>query len=161
MAYSKVNLTYIDNSKERTTFSVPVPEIDALNHDTEITLIGNLQTAMDALTLGAPAKRSIVHSDVDYVYTVPTDVNANREVGVMFTLQGTSEPKNKVRATIGAPDLADFPFVAAQSDIVEAPFSGLSADLTAAIAAMEAVIVHPVSGETMTVQRMEKIGRNL
>lgn len=161
MPYSKANLTYIDNSKERTSFSVPIAEITAANHDTQVAAVAALQADIDLLTLAAPAKKSITHSDVDYVYTVPTDEYANREAGVMFTLQGAVNPKNKVRVTLGAPDLSKFPFVTAQSDIVEVPFGTIHADLSGAITELENVVVHPISGEAMTVQRMEKVGRNL
>lgn len=161
MAYSKANLSYIDNSKERSTFAVPIAAITAVNHDTQVAAVAALQADADLCTLGAPSKLSIVHSDVDYVYTVPTDVNANREVGVTFTLQGATNPKNKVRVTLPAPDLAKFPFVTAQSDIVEAPFSGLHADLSGLVTELENIVVHPVTEEAMTVQRMEKVGRNL
>lgn len=155
------SFTFVDNSKERTTFSVPIADMDAANHDTQVAAVAALQADVEALTLGALGKRTITHSSLDYAYTIPTSAYANRESGVAFTMKGAVEPSNQVRVTLGAPDLDKFPFVAAQSDIVSAPFSGLHADLAGLITELENIVVHPVTGEAMTVDRMEKIGRNL
>lgn len=153
--------TFIDNSKEFTSFGVPMDEITAANHDVQVAAAATIRGNVEALTLAVLTKSTVVHSSQDFVYTVPTSAYANRETAVQFTLQGDTEPKNKVRVSLGAPDLDKFPFVAAQSDIVEVPFSGLHADLTSLISSLENFVKHPVTGEDMTVVRMEKIGRNL
>ncbi len=161
MTSSSATITTIDNSKERSGFGFPVAAITAANHDAQYTAIGVVQTAVAAMTLAAVASRNVTQENVQFPYVVPSDVYANRESGVTFTLEGTTTSKNRVRVTLPAPDLSKFPFVALQDDIAQIPFAGLHADLIYLISALEAAVVHPVSNEAMIVVRMEKIGRNL
>lgn len=158
---SNVNLTFVGFDGKRTTFSVPVAQITAANHDAVAIQAADIQTEIEDLTLGALAKRTVTHSNLDYVYTLPTNPYATRDTSVQFTLSGAVEPSNKVRVSLGAPDLSKFPFVALQSEVANAPFSNLHADLTAAITVLEGAVLHPATEEAMTVTKMELIGRNL
>lgn len=158
---STLTMTFVDNSAERSAFAVPIADIDATNHDTQMAAVAALQGDVELCSLAPLAKRTVTHSSVDYPFTVPTNAYANRETAVVFTMVGDTEPSNKVRVSLPAPDLDKFPFIAAQSDIVNAPFSGLHADLASLIVELENTVKHPVTGEDMSVSRLEKIGRNL
>lgn len=161
MPVSSLNLNYIGYDKKTSDFGVPIAAITAVNHDGQVTIADNIQSAADVCTEMAPNSRSMKHSDVTYVATIPADESATRKRGVTLTLRGDTNPKNKVRVTLPGADMSKFPFEAAQSDVVEAPFSGLHIDLTALITALDAGVVHPVSEESMSVYRLEHVGRNL
>lgn len=162
MSVSRFNLGYMDNSKERSYFGGSVEKITSLNRDNVEAGIGAIQTAADAMTQNAPVTFSITDTNVEYVAVVPSAQDANNEMGLEFTLQDSTDPKNKSRITLPAPNLSLCPFVEAQSDVVEFPTTlTISTELQTLIDALEAEIVHPISENAMGVIRIKRVGRNL
>lgn len=162
MTVSRASLTYIDNSKEKSSFQFAVEQITSLNRDNVTAGIATIQSAADAMTLGAPSNFNITDTNIEYPYTVPNDEAANREMAVEFTMQDVVNPKNKTRVSLPAPNLSLFPFVEAQSDVVEFPYAGtISTELQTLINALEDEVVHPISEQSVTVIRIKRVGRNL
>lgn len=86
--YQPATLGFIDAGNERGTIRVWGKVITAANHDAQVTLWGNLKTALAALALG-----NLVYAQYDekitYVVTVPTN-GAAREVALQIIAQNAA-----------------------------------------------------------------------
>jgi hypothetical protein len=145
------NLGYIDYSKESSSFSIHLPTLNAANIAAQTTLIGDLKTATDAITLGNPSGYSIIANRVTLSGSPAGSVYAQRENKwlVHFT-----DDVSGVAGTATIPT-ADLSLLATNSDQADMT----NAAVIAFVAAFEAVALSP-TGHAVTVTGIEFVGRN-
>jgi hypothetical protein len=73
------SVTYLDYSNEKSNFSIAGTEVTAGNIAAQITAQSNLKAAVDALSLGVPAKREYVMVREALSNTPPNDPDSQRE----------------------------------------------------------------------------------
>lgn len=160
---SKVTFVLYDNNLEKASFGVDLPSLNAISYVATKALVDDLQTALADISLGVLGSRTVTDSVETYEVTRSIDPACNREAGVVFYMtSGTTS--QKMRVTLPAPDLTKFPFATLGVGSVTAPFTGLHADLSAFITAIENAAVYTQDDggvETVAVYKIEHVGRNL
>lgn len=150
--------TFRDRDGEESTFQLPNQAITAGNIAAFLTDYGGLKTALDALVLGVLAKDQWVGDRTIIDTSTPSDNFAQREIKLKFTMIGDSGGQEFHR-TLPTPDLA---LVTILPDTGGAIDMGAGTELPAAISAIELLGRHPDDQtETITVTRVEMVGRNL
>jgi len=133
---------YLDYSGERKSVTVPVGEITALTIAGFLTEFSAWETALDAVTLGTPAKSEISIIDI-LSNTRPTDKDAQVETEMIVEYRDvvTEAPYSFRITTVDytAFNYADPP----AGDVVILSGAGASAATTALIAAFEALAKSP------------------
>lgn len=160
---SSTTFTFVDNNMEKSSFSIGIADLNAISYTAVADDVDRLAEALQLLTLGEYSSWTMVADTETYNPTRPTSPYANREAGVVVGMVSTTSG-GRTRVTIPAPDLTKFPFAALGVGRVEAPFTGLHADLQAFITQLEATAAYvPSDGnvETVTVSYLEHVGRNL
>lgn len=153
-----IQFNLVDRSNERTSLRIPVAELASGTIAILDAFRVTGETALADLSLLAYAGSSLNDLDKESV-TLPTDDNALREVAVRFIMEDANT--NQASFSIGGPNLANFPFVVGEGgDIYEWGSGTPSAALSDFVAACEVTARHPISGLTMTMKRLELIGRN-
>lgn len=150
--------TFRDKDGEESTFQLPNQAITTGNIVAFLADYGQLKVDLDALTLGVLAKDQWVGDRTIISTAVPSANFAQREIKLKFTMIGDSGGPEFHR-TLPTPDL----------DLVTIiPDTGGTIDITAgtelpaAISSIELLGRHPDnSSETVTVTRVEMVGRNL
>lgn len=153
-----ISVTMLDNSNETTSFGVTVAPVIGANLGAVKTAVETLETNLGNLGLLA-IKSDSINIKTRFNVTKPTDDAANREMGVRYHMQ--DDNGNKTTVTQGGADLQLFPFAANGVDILVIPFAGGNAAIDAMIQWLEANAVHPISGDSLTVFQLEKVGRNI
>jgi len=148
----RYSLSYLDYGGERSTFGIWIPTLNAGNIAAQTTLLGDLKTATDAITLGNASKYQIIASDVDLSNSPASSVYAQRE---NKWLVGFSDNVSGASGTVTIPT-ADLNLLATNSD--QADMS--DAAIIAFIAAYEAV-AQTNTGHALTVNYMRFVGRNI
>jgi len=155
---TKVTLGLKDNSSEMGYFSVAVADVtDGTTFDSAKNVQGDLALYVAALSLGVLNTQNIGVNDV-LSKDRATDAYANRESAVTFTM--TDSDNNLVKASIPAPDLSKFPFADLGQDTTPVPYAGMHTDVDIFIQTLEAGAVHPITGNALTVIRMDFVGRS-
>lgn len=155
---TKVTFGIKDNSNEIGYFSVSVPNVtDGAGFDVAKNAEGDLALYVAALSLGVINTQNIGVNDV-LSKDRATDPYALRETAVTFTM--TDSENNLVKASLPAPDLTKFPFAALGQDTTPVPYTGVHADVDIFIQTLEAEAVHPITGNALTVIRLDLVGRS-
>lgn len=154
-----VSITMVDNSNERTSFGVSIEPVTAVN-------VAAIKAAVDVLSgfLDDTGLLPITSDNISiknkFDVNAPTDVvGANREMGVRYHMLDTAG--NKTFVTQGGADFTLFPFALRGSDFLEPNDPDLHADVTSLISWLETWAKHPITGFTLTVKKLEKVGRNI
>ena len=118
---------------------------------------GDMSLIISSLSLGVLQTTNI---GVNSVLTRDrsTEVYAHRETAVRFVMVDAAG--NQVVASLPAPDLSKFPFATIGQDTTPVPYAGQHADVTLMVAELEAEAVHPITGDALTVIRLDFVGRN-
>lgn len=153
-----IQVNLVDRSNERTSVRIPVSPAGAANYEFLQLFETSLQESVEALSLLSVTGSSINTASKES-YTLPADVNANREMAVRFVMEDANA--NQMAFSLGGPDLSEFPFVAGEGgDIFEWGSAPAGTALTGFVAEVSAAARHPISGAAVTVKRLELIGRN-
>jgi len=148
----RYNLSYIDYGGERSTFGIWLPTLTAANIAAQTTLIGDLKTATDAITLGNPSRYSIIANQVDLSNAPAGSVYAQREnkwlVSFTDSVSGASGT-----TTVPTADLSLLATNSDQADMADAA-------IIAWVAAFEAV-AYSNTGHAVTVNSIRFVGRNI
>lgn len=148
-----LSISYRDESREVANERLRVTDVTAANFDAQVTARAALVTASNVLTLGVLAK-SMTEIDVVKDSAVPADVNAQRER--KWLIYYTDDVTGKEYQTeLPTADLENGHKIAFQDNA-----DLTNADWTAYIAAFEAVVTAPDTGNAVTVRRAKHVGRN-
>jgi len=141
----------IDFSGEYSTVKMNIPTIDETNYVAINGFVLALQTALQALTAGNIASRSLMAYTQPVNDTYPSEEYAQRETGLRLFYKDNVNAK-KFHITIPAPDL---PLVAVEGT----DFVDMSLSVVAAVTdAMEAFMVSPY-GNPITFYKGVIVGR--
>jgi len=158
MSSTRLSFGIKDNSNEMGSFSVAVAHVtDGTGFDAAKNAQGDFALAIAALSLGVINTQNIGANDT-LSKDRATDPYANRESAVTFTMQDAGG--NLAKASIPAPDLTKFPFADLGQDTTPVPYVGTDAAVQVMIDAIEADAVHPITGDALTVIRMDFVGRS-
>lgn len=151
----KYTLKFWDYSKEGSTVSFYTDDITAGNLAAQTALNDALKSAIDALTVGNIAKETFLVLDDDNGQNYPSDVNAQRErkwlLHMVDSVTGAA-----VTATIPTADLGNGHL---QTNSDEANMA--DAEWVALKSAIDGNFVNPKTGNSLTLQSAEKVGRDL
>lgn len=112
---SKLKLTFIDHSREKSSVEFRGTTLTAANFDAQMTLMDALRDATDAITLGN-LNRTIRYADVvDSTNVPPIDKNAQRERKWLVEYEDINTFR---KATLEIPT-ADLTFVLPNTDILD------------------------------------------
>lgn len=154
---SSVNFTLVDNSNELTNTKIYLPQITAANHDTVTgdassgQNVYELRQAINGVIIGNHVRRTIAHSVIPDLGTIPASAFAQREIALRVSYQDNVTSK-KYELTFGTADLAA---LATQGTDVVDITSGAAATL---VSALENYAVSP-DGNDITVLTMSIVGR--
>lgn len=153
----RVGYTIIDYSDETTRHNIPMAVITSGNLDSQLTLLGTYQTALDGIVLGTVSVEDF-HARVDEISSaIPASPYAQREQKLLIRYVGDTTG-DKFTLTIGTPDLAGLT-IPSGSDFVTLADGGIMA---AWVSAFEAVAVSPNDdSESVTVISAQVVGRNI
>lgn len=155
---SRVNFTVTDAYNQTSPVNLPIASVgDGAAFTSALDAQGDLETAIDALSLGV-IKSSSINVLENKSMARPSDVDARRESAVRFI--AVDVDGNQVAVSIPCPDFAQFPFAAIGADTTPVPYAGVTAGVTGMINAIEQHGKHPISGLALTVVRLDSIGRN-
>ena len=153
-------LSLKDAKSQKCSFTIPLAQMTALNHDqliTDANLVANLALAV---TTAAESGNQMTHSiNQNPAYVRPTSGYANREAQVVFSLKGATTGKIYT-SSLPAPDLDKWPFNTDGKELYNAPFSGLQADVQLLIDGLENHY-KGIGEEAVTVESFRFVGRNL
>lgn len=156
---SKYTLSIYDNTvkgdgtPESTSFSIPISTLTPANVAATVTLTGNLQTALAAITLGQFAKADIGYSSTLLGASAATDPLAQRENKWLFRYHDSTNFQ-KFQVSCGTADLT---FLMANSEYVDLA-TGAGAALKTAF---EAVAVSPNdASHSVILDSVQFVGRN-
>lgn len=153
-------LTMNDAKSQQCSFTLPMTQMTAANHDTLITNASLVADLVLAVSAAAETGNAMNHSVTkNAAYTRPTSGYANRENAVIVSLLGDTSGKT-YSVSIPAPDMDKWPFNVDGKEIYDAPFSGLHVDVQLVIDALNAHF-RGNDEETATVTRFRFVGRNL
>ena len=151
----KYSLKFWDYSKEASTVAFYTDAVNAGSIAAIDALNSALQAAIASLTLGNVATETFVAEVVDNGQNYPSDVNAQRERKWLLHMVD-SVTGEAVTATIPTADLSGGHLVA-NSDIADMT----NADWVALKSAIDGNYNNPETGNSLTLQSAEKVGRNL
>lgn len=148
---SQVSYRVIDHSGEYSNVTLNIPAVSEVNFVAAETFALALQVAIDALTAGNIAARSMTAYTVPVNDTYPANEYAQRETGLRLFYKDNANSK-KFHVTIPAPDLS---LIAEEgTDHVDMSLSVVSG----VTAAMEAFMVSPY-GNPVTFYKGVIVGR--
>lgn len=128
MAVGKYDVSYRDYSKEISTFAVYCAELSAANFAAVGAQLQTLGTATNALSLGQPAKSTLIAQINTISAAAPSDVNAQRER--KWLVRYTDDVTNQIYTLeIPCADLAGN--LAANSDMADPTSTEWAAWITA------------------------------
>lgn len=156
---SNYSLTIYDNTlkqngtPESTNFSVPIITLTPANVAATSTLVGNLQTALAAITLGQFAKSEITYSKSLLGASASADPLAQRENKWLMRFHDATSFQ-KFQASVGTADLT---FHIDNSEYIDLG-TGAGAALKTAF---EAVVVSPAdAAHSVVLDSVQFVGRN-
>lgn len=154
---SKVHLTFLDESGEKSSVDYYVPALTALNiaarlDDANPQTAGSTSILLSGLSLCTCIAESLSGADNKFAQTPPGNTWAQREIGLMVTYTDTVTGK-LYRLTIPGPDWANIGL--SGSDAVDPA----DAEWTAFVAKFEAEAVSP-DGNPVTISAGHLVGRN-
>lgn len=153
----KVNFLVRDHSEEYGHLSLNIPAVDETTWVATNTAIATLQSALDVLTIGEIAERSLTAGKVTVSTAIPADASAQRELGLRLfyrDLDSAFGAGKKFHVTVPCPNLDAI----AQAGTNEVDITGV-AIVSAVVTAMEAVMVSPYGG-TVEFYKGIIVGRN-
>jgi len=148
----RYNLSYLDYGKERSTFGIWLPTLNAANIAAQTTLIGTLKTATDAIVLGNPSSYSIIANTVELSGAPAGSKSAQRENKWLVSF---SDDVSGASGTATIPT-ADLNLLATNSDLIDMT----DAAVIAFVAAFEAV-AQSNTGHSVTINQIRFVGRNI
>lgn len=156
---ARTTLTYIDNSGERSSFSVNTPDLDATNiaDYTDPTLggaLGDLRLATAAITLCNEVSQTVQAAQFLEAPTLPGSNFAQRESKLLIQYVDTVEPSVRGSLEIPGPDWS----LVGQTGTDEVDFVG-NVLVAAFVAALEANYVSRI-GNPIEVVKATRVGRN-
>lgn len=156
-AVSKVHLTFLDESGEKSSVDYYVPAVDAGTiaaklDDANPQTAGSTSILMSGLSLCTCIAESLSAADNKFAQTPPGNLFAQREIGLMVSYTDTVTGKN-YRLTIPGPDWANIGL--SGTDTVDPN----DAEWTAFVAQFELKAVSP-DGNAVTVTGGRLVGRN-
>jgi len=155
---TKVTIGMIDGSSEPFSFGVTVDTVTGATWPGLETAVGELEALLEGVSYGAQKTRTI--SDIERASAVPSaNEGANREMAVRFLMEDGGGHKSVV--SVGAPNLAQFPFGTLNTDYISLPNALVTGDAGDLVTWLEANARHPITGLGLTVYAIEKVGRNL
>lgn len=150
---TQMQLTYNDNSNEKSTLSINFPQIAAGggNFDAVLSAMNSVEATIDAMTLCDNAKQAF-YDVISVGEDIPASPWAQRELGVrVFFIDDVNGEKGHF--TIPGPDLANLA-VQTSTDVLD-----ITGTLEAAfVTAFEADALSR-DGNAVTVQRLVVVGR--
>jgi len=151
---SELNFRIRDREGQYSSFGLEGAALTAANFDAQNTLMTSLRTAMIAIILGNVAGDTRISARSTPNDTTPTSAYARREEKWLVHYSEVSTPFTKHVVEIPAPDAA---LLAADTKDLDLTDGGVIEDF---VTAFEAYVL--VDGtKTVTVQRIELVGRNL
>lgn len=107
-AVSKVHLTFLDDSLEKSSIDYYVPALTAVNFAASLdenthSTAGSIAALFASLSLCTPIADSLSAMDAKYAQTPPGSDFAQREIGLMLTYTDTVTGKS-YRITVPGPD---------------------------------------------------------
>jgi len=148
----KANRTYRDYAKQDSSISVWLPTLTVANIAAQTTLIADLWTAVDAVSLGNPISYNTIATTVSLGGSPAGSAQAHREKKWLVSF---SDDVNGHPGTFTIP-CADLTLLVANSDQMNIA-SGAGAALVTAIEA----VVQSNTGHDVTVNQITFVGRNL
>lgn len=145
-------LTFLDNSREKSTFQAHMAAITALNIAEKLADMGDLRLAIEGITLGTVIGDKWVGDITKYAETLPASVEAQREKKWLVRYQ---DDVNLAIYTVEIPT-ADLSLLQTNSDLMIID-AGAGATF---VAAFEALVVSP-EGNNITVLDVRYVGRSL
>ena len=149
---SEAIYTIRDHSDERSTVKFSIADLDETSWVATTAALAVLRTAMEALTLGSVAARTLVASRDVLNDVRPASPYAQVELGLRLHYQDNVTGK-KYFLTIPAPDLS----IVAQTGSDQIDLEEVT--VAALVTAIEAVAVSP-DGNPITIERGVIVGRN-
>lgn len=148
----RYNLTIADYGNERSTFGVWLPTLNSGNIGAQTTLVGELKTAVDGITIGSNIAYSLIASQVQLSGSPAGSVYAQRENKWLVSWTDTVNGHPGTN-TIPTADLSKLLPNSDQADLTDAA-------MIAFIAAFEAV-AQSNTGHSVSVNGIRFVGRNL
>ena len=152
----RMTYTQADYAGEKTVMAVNVPVISAANFDAQETLHAALETAISAVVLGAKVHRQKIIDDLG-AGGFASDTEAQREIKWLVSYHDDSFPTRKLTVEIGCADLIDADLLVVNTDIANLT----DADWVAFIAAFEALVIAPYTGNAVTIDKIVLVNRNI
>lgn len=155
---TRITLGLADNNNEVGQFAYNVPNaVDGPGFVNAAGSRADMSIIAAALSLGVLQTTNI---GVNTVLTRDrsTETYAHRETAVRFVMVNAAG--NQTVASLPAPDLSKFPFAAVGQDTIPVPYAGVHADVQLMIDALERDAVHPITEDSLTVIRLDFVGRN-
>lgn len=147
-----------DNNNEIGSFAYNVENAtDGASFEAAADARADMSLVIAALSLGVLQTTNIGVNDV-LTRDRSTETYAVREVAVRFVM--VDADGNQVVSSLPAPDLSKFPFNAIGQDSTPVPYTGMHSDVGLMISALEADAIHPITGNALTVIRLDFVGRN-
>lgn len=148
---SRLVLTYLDHSLEKSTVQFRGVSLAAANFDAQVTLAGNLETAVAALTNGTLHKRTRVASEAVIATGAPA-AGVQREAKYMVTYRDNVTGK-KYRLEIPCADLSILEEGTDRVSHTHAAWTGFQT-------AFEAYVLSE-AGNAVVLEEIIHVGRNL
>jgi len=147
--------TQTDWDREKTSTSVQLADIDSANFDTQIGLIVALESAINGVCIGAKYRREVVLESPGLT-AVPAESAARREEKWLVTYHDNGAVQRKLNIELGCADVLTDSLRVGNTE---------EADLTdplwvAFVAAFEAAVLAPWSGNNVTVEKITLVSRD-
>lgn len=152
---SSAFFTWLDRSREKSSMSFRIVDIDETNIVGQRTALATMESALDAVTLGAISEEAIVANRDRLTNITPSD--GRRETKWLVRYQDAAE-KKIFTMEIPCADVNALPFNT-DSDFVDMKPATVSAARDALVAAIEAMVRAP-NGQAVDVVSIECVGRN-
>jgi len=155
-SYSPFEIAFKDAGNEIGRFSGYGKLITAANHDAQVTAFGNLQTAAQALVLGAKTRTQYASEGI---FNAPQPTNgAAREVKLLVQYEDATNHK-RFTATLPTldPTIPVYVLNVNARDVIQIDSPQAITDF---IDAFEAFVVNPETGNACAVLGLKVVGRN-
>jgi hypothetical protein len=143
-----------NNKPESTSLRLPITTVTSGNIVAVTGLVLDLETAINAITLGNPAKTAIIADEHGLSDAAASTTSAQRENKWLFRFHDAVTVTDKARASIGT---ADFTFLVNHTEYID-----ITADEGLALKiAFEAVVKSPYDGSHgVVLDSVQFVGRN-
>ena len=151
---ARTTITYQDHSREKATVSVEGIDLTAANFDAQAAAVNALANAIQGITLGAEVQ--LVMGNVGAGTLVPpTNPAAQRENKWLVSYVDSGNPTRTLNSEVPCADITDEDLRLPNSDEADLDH----ADMAAFVAAFEAYVRAPFTGNAVEVQKIIYVGR--